>query len=251
MGGWGRVGRAVAHRRRRDIRGRGLPGRVARLATRRRCATRTSPCCTPARSCSSPAPATTEDDFNAGTFTTSLWDPTTDTFQSVATPWDAFCAGHAFLPDGELLVAGGNTAYPGPKTNNANAGSSKAYVFNPATSTLRGAAEHGGRPLVPDRRRARQRQPLHRRRPGRDRAPHQHQPDLQRHHAGRHQGATVGAVVHADVPGAPPAEGRSPLLLRRERLRPGPGAAGHLELHDERVDGGPGTHLGRTVATRG
>ena len=74
------------------------------------------------------------DNFNAGSFTTSLWDPQTDTFQSVATPWDAFCAGHAFLPDGELLVAGGTTAYPGPKTNNANAGSSKAYVFNPTTS---------------------------------------------------------------------------------------------------------------------
>lgn len=74
-------------------------------------------------------------DFNAGTFTTSLWDPTTDTFESVATPWDAFCAGHAFLPDGDLLVAGGTTAYPGPSTNNANAGSPKTYVFNPATST--------------------------------------------------------------------------------------------------------------------
>jgi hypothetical protein len=68
-------------------------------------------------------------DFNAGTFTTSLWDPTTDTFESVATPWDAFCAGHAFLPDGDLLVAGGTTAYPGPSTNNANAGTPKTYVF--------------------------------------------------------------------------------------------------------------------------
>jgi hypothetical protein len=72
--------------------------------------------------------------FDAGTFTTSLWDPTTETFQAVATPWDAFCAGHAFLPDGRLLVAGGNSAYPGPTTNNANAGSRKAYVFDPATS---------------------------------------------------------------------------------------------------------------------
>src|SRR6476620_4195 len=74
-------------------------------------------------------------DFNAGTFTTSLWDPTTDTFESVATPWDAFCAGHAFLPDGDLLVAGGTTAYPGPSTNNANAGTPKTYVFNPSTSS--------------------------------------------------------------------------------------------------------------------
>ncbi|MGZ6968990.1 MAG: galactose oxidase-like domain-containing protein [Acidimicrobiia bacterium] len=75
-----------------------------------------------------------KDDFAAGTFTTSLWDPATETFQSVATPWDAFCAGHAFLPDGKLLVAGGNTAYPGPATNNANAGSPKTYLFDPVTS---------------------------------------------------------------------------------------------------------------------
>ena len=70
-------------------------------------------------------------DFNAGTFTTSLWDPTTETFQSVATPWDAFCSGHAFLPDGQLLVAGGNTAYPGPATNNANAGSHEDVRLRP------------------------------------------------------------------------------------------------------------------------
>ncbi len=72
--------------------------------------------------------------FAAGDFKTSIWDPKTESFQSVATPWDAFCAGHAFLPDGELLVAGGNTAYPGPATNNANAGSPKTYVFDPVTS---------------------------------------------------------------------------------------------------------------------
>ena len=73
-------------------------------------------------------------DFDAGTFKTSVWDPTTGGFQSVATPWDAFCSGHAFLADGELLVAGGTTAYPGPATNNANAGSPKTYLFDPGTS---------------------------------------------------------------------------------------------------------------------
>lgn len=74
-------------------------------------------------------------DFAAGTFTTSLWDPDTETFQSASTPWDAFCAGHAFLPDGKLLVAGGNTAYPSAATNNANAGSRRAYVFDPETGS--------------------------------------------------------------------------------------------------------------------
>jgi hypothetical protein len=72
--------------------------------------------------------------FDAGTFKTSIWDPTTEQFQTVSTPWDAFCAGHAFLPDGKLLVAGGTTAYPGPDTNDANAGSPRTYVFDPTTN---------------------------------------------------------------------------------------------------------------------
>ena len=73
-------------------------------------------------------------EFDAGRFTTSVWDPTTETFTAVDTPWDAFCAGHSFLPDGDLLVAGGNTAYPGPATNNANVGSPKTYLFDPDTN---------------------------------------------------------------------------------------------------------------------
>src|SRR6476469_3570094 len=44
--------------------------------------------------------------FSAGQFETSIWDPASNTFTSVDTPWDAFCAGHAQLADGRLLVAG-------------------------------------------------------------------------------------------------------------------------------------------------
>jgi hypothetical protein len=73
--------------------------------------------------------------FSAGTFTTSIWDPSTDTFTSVATPWDAFCAGHAQLADGRLLVAGGTNGYESPSTNNTFSGSDKAYVFDPETSS--------------------------------------------------------------------------------------------------------------------
>lgn len=71
--------------------------------------------------------------FNAGTFKTSIWDPETETFRAVSTPWDAFCAGHAFLPDGQLLVAGGTSAYPAVE-NGRYAGTNKAYKFDPATS---------------------------------------------------------------------------------------------------------------------
>jgi hypothetical protein len=78
--------------------------------------------------------AANEPDFDAGTFRTSIWDPETNTFSSVSTPWDAFCAGHAFLPDGRLLVAGGTTAYPSAATNANYAGSRQAYLFDPASS---------------------------------------------------------------------------------------------------------------------
>ncbi|WP_374629472.1 galactose oxidase-like domain-containing protein [Frankia sp. AgPm24] len=49
--------------------------------------------------------------FDAKRFETILWDPSANTFQKIATPWDVFCAGHAFLPNGDLLIAGGTKAY--------------------------------------------------------------------------------------------------------------------------------------------
>jgi hypothetical protein len=81
--------------------------------------------------------------FAAGSFATSVWDPVTETTTPVTTPWDLFCAGHAFLPDGRLLVAGGTSAYPGPATNNANAGVKTAYVFDPVTRAYQRAPDMG------------------------------------------------------------------------------------------------------------
>ncbi|WP_049564292.1 kelch motif-containing protein [Streptomyces sp. SBT349] len=52
-----------------------------------------------------------EEEFDAGTFRTILWDPEENTFSEVPTPEDLFCAGHAALPDGRLLVAGGTARY--------------------------------------------------------------------------------------------------------------------------------------------
>jgi hypothetical protein len=44
---------------------------------------------------------------------TRLWDPTTGSVSYVSSPpYDLFCAGHAFLGDGQLVVAGGTEAYP-------------------------------------------------------------------------------------------------------------------------------------------
>jgi hypothetical protein len=38
-----------------------------------------------------------------------LWTPTTGSFGSVQKPADLFCSGHAFLPDGRILSAGGHS----------------------------------------------------------------------------------------------------------------------------------------------
>ncbi|GAA3299864.1 DUF1929 domain-containing protein [Dactylosporangium vinaceum] len=49
--------------------------------------------------------------FTAGTFKTLVFDPASGHTTLVPTPTDLFCAGHAFLPDGKLLVAGGTLRY--------------------------------------------------------------------------------------------------------------------------------------------
>ncbi len=49
--------------------------------------------------------------FKAGTFKTLVWDPTTGKAKLIPTPDDFFCGGHAFLPNGNLLVAGGTARY--------------------------------------------------------------------------------------------------------------------------------------------
>ena len=51
------------------------------------------------------------EDFEAGSFTTVVWDPRTGATKEVPTPEDLFCGGHAYLPNGNLLIAGGTREY--------------------------------------------------------------------------------------------------------------------------------------------
>lgn len=69
--------------------------------------------------------------FAANTFTTTEWNPVANTFRTIPTPYDMFCSGHAALPDGRLLVAGGTTAYPVGDTQYK--GSKESYAFDPTT----------------------------------------------------------------------------------------------------------------------
>ncbi len=56
-----------------------------------------------------------------------LWNPTTGAFSQIANPYELFCSGHTYLPDGRLLVAGGHIS-------NAH-GLPTAAIFDPWTSS--------------------------------------------------------------------------------------------------------------------
>lgn len=73
--------------------------------------------------------------FDAGTFETVLWNPVTGKAKHIHTPTDLFCGGHAYLPNGNLLVAGGTKKYEVlPDKVKAAAG----------VITLRDEADNGG-----------------------------------------------------------------------------------------------------------
>ena len=147
----------------------------------------------------------------------------------VSTPWDAFCAGHAFLPDGRLLVAGGTTGYPNVARQLRRV-TNKAFIFDPATSQYEAA---------PDTAVARWYPTVVELGDGRlftlggfneNGRPH---PRPARSSTGRawsaRHAAAGGRAVHADVPGAAPDARRPTLLLGRERARHRRTLPGHLE----------------------
>lgn len=73
--------------------------------------------------------------FIAGTFKTLIWNPATNAFKEVATPADMFCSGHVTMPDGKILVAGGNASYPGVNGETVFKGARFSHVFDPVTDS--------------------------------------------------------------------------------------------------------------------
>jgi hypothetical protein len=71
--------------------------------------------------------------FKAGSFESAVYDPTTGKFQVIPTPDDFFCAGHVQLADGNVLILGGNKAYPTANGKVGYEGLNTSYVFDPAT----------------------------------------------------------------------------------------------------------------------
>jgi hypothetical protein len=72
--------------------------------------------------------------FAAGTFRSAVYNPAKGTFQVIPTPNDFFCSGHIQLPDGKVLVLGGNLAYPTANGSHGYEGLNTSYIFNTATN---------------------------------------------------------------------------------------------------------------------
>jgi hypothetical protein len=74
--------------------------------------------------------------FTAGSFKTSIWNPATNTTTAVATPYDMFCSGHVTLPNGDVLIAGGTMTFQGVNNAPTFQGSQNSYIFHVATNTF-------------------------------------------------------------------------------------------------------------------
>jgi len=71
--------------------------------------------------------------FEAGTFTSAVYDPENGTYKQIPTPKDMFCAGHVQLQDGRVLVMSGNKGYPSADGTIGYQGYKDSYIFDPVT----------------------------------------------------------------------------------------------------------------------
>ncbi|MGY4967415.1 galactose oxidase-like domain-containing protein [Streptomyces sp. 900105245] len=73
--------------------------------------------------------------FQAGSFTSALYDPSSRTFRLIATPEDMFCAGHVQLADGLILIMSGTKSYPAADGSVTYAGLRGSYTFDPTSES--------------------------------------------------------------------------------------------------------------------
>src|SRR5207253_846276 len=76
------------------------------------------------------------DNFNAGTFTASVYDPVAGTFNTLNVPKDMFCAGHVTLPDGRVLIQGGTKSYPTTPGGADYGGLRDSWIFDPTNNSF-------------------------------------------------------------------------------------------------------------------
>lgn len=77
-----------------------------------------------------------EENFAAGTFKASIFDPISGTFNTLDIPKDMFCAGHTTLPDGKILIQGGTKSYPSVAGGADYGGLKDSWVFDPDTNVF-------------------------------------------------------------------------------------------------------------------
>lgn len=73
--------------------------------------------------------------FEAGSFTSAVYDPEDGTYEVIPTPDDMFCAGHVQLQDGKVLIMSGNKGYPSADGTIGYQGYKDSYIFDPDTET--------------------------------------------------------------------------------------------------------------------
>ncbi|MGX9883782.1 galactose oxidase-like domain-containing protein [Streptomyces sp. NPDC002276] len=76
-----------------------------------------------------------QEQFDAGTFTSAVYDPVAGTYKVIPTPKDMFCSGHIQLQDGRVLVLSGNKAFPAADGSHGYEGYKDSYIFDPVTET--------------------------------------------------------------------------------------------------------------------
>jgi hypothetical protein len=74
--------------------------------------------------------------FAAGSFKASIWDPIAGTFTTLDVPKDMFCSGHVTLPDGRVLIQGGTKSYPTTAGGADYGGLKDSYIFDPDTNAF-------------------------------------------------------------------------------------------------------------------
>ncbi|WP_210577048.1 galactose oxidase-like domain-containing protein [Streptomyces sp. GESEQ-4] len=76
-----------------------------------------------------------QEQFDAGTFTSAVYNPATGTYKVIPTPKDMFCSGHVQLQDGRVLVMSGNKGYPTADGTIGYQGYKDSYIFDPVSET--------------------------------------------------------------------------------------------------------------------
>ncbi|WP_405877362.1 galactose oxidase-like domain-containing protein [Streptomyces sp. NBC_00005] len=76
-----------------------------------------------------------QENFDAGTFTSAVYNPADGSYKVIPTPKDMFCSGHIQLQDGRVLVLSGNKAFPAADGSHGYEGYKDSYIFDPVTET--------------------------------------------------------------------------------------------------------------------